>query len=91
VSETTSPIEVGPVAGRPSRDRALLRAYEPVLRFTEGELFRPIPVGPYVAQCSLWSDGSENSAAPLVLSGRLTLERLGDLGERFRDRRLYLR
>jgi hypothetical protein len=91
VSGTTSAIEVGSVAGRPSRDRALLRAYEPVLRLTEGELFRPVAVDPYVAQCSLWSDGPENSAALLVPSGRLTLERLGDLGDRFRDRRLYLR
>jgi hypothetical protein len=91
VSGTTSALEVGSVAGRPSRDRTLLRAYEPVLRFTEGELFRPIAVGPYVALCSFRSDGPENSAAPLVPSGRLILERLGDLGERFRDRRLYLR
>ncbi len=35
-------------------DRALLRAYEPVVRFTKGELFLPTDVEGYVARCSLW-------------------------------------
>jgi hypothetical protein len=30
----------------PAADLALLRAYEPVVRFTEGELFLPTAVGP---------------------------------------------
>ena len=46
--------------------RALLRAYEPVLRFTAGELFLPTAVGPYVARCSLWAGGPDRAAAPLV-------------------------
>ena len=33
---------------------ALLRAYEPVVRYTHGELFLPTAVGPYVQRCSLW-------------------------------------
>ena len=37
-------------------DLALLRAYEPVLRYTAGELFLPTSVGPYLARCSLWAD-----------------------------------
>jgi hypothetical protein len=72
-------------------DRALLRAHEPVLRFTAGELFLPTSVTGYVAQCSLWTGGPDRSAAPLVAAGRVTLHRLADLGERFRDRPLYLR
>jgi hypothetical protein len=77
---------------RPSRDAwALLRTYEPVLRFTDGELFLPTPVAPYVGQCSLWAGGPSRSAAPLVPAGRLTIDRLGDVGEQFRDRPLYLR
>lgn len=87
--------EPTPAAGPGARpavdDRALLRAHEPVLRFTEGELFLPTSVAGYVAQCSLWTGGPRRSAAPLVAAGLLTLHRLAELGERFRDRLLYLR
>jgi hypothetical protein len=81
---------ISSVASAPD-DRELLRAHEPVLRYTEGELFLPIAVGPYVTQCSLWEGGRERAAAPLVPAGELTLDRLGELGARFRDRPLYLR
>ena len=81
---------ISAVADAPD-DRELLRAHEPVLRYTEGELFLPIAVGPYVTQCSLWEGGRERAAAPLVPAGELTLDRLGELGARFRDRPLYLR
>jgi hypothetical protein len=81
----------GRCAGPGLDDRALLRAHEPVLRFTEGELFLPTSVAGYVARCSLWTGGQQRSAAPLVAAGLLTLERLAELGERFRDRPLYLR
>ena len=37
-------------------DLVLLRTYEPVLRYTAGELFLPTAVGPYLARCSLWAD-----------------------------------
>ncbi len=72
-------------------DQTLLRTYEPVLRFTEGELFLPTSVAPYVAQCSLRAGGPDRSTAPLVPAGRLTLDRLGELSEQHRDRPLYLR
>ena len=42
-------------AERIAADLALLRAHEPVVCYTRGELFLPTAVGPYVAQCSLWS------------------------------------
>ncbi len=71
--------------------RTLLRTYEPVLWFTEGELFLPTSVGPYVTQCSLRAGGPDRSTAPLVPAGRLALDRLGELGEQLRDRPLYLR
>jgi hypothetical protein len=35
-------------------DLWLLRRYEPVLRFTKGEHFLPMPVERYLAKCSLW-------------------------------------
>ncbi len=87
---TESTGSVSAVADAPD-DRELLRAHEPVLRYTEGELFLPMAVGPYVTQCSLWEGGRERAAAPLVPAGVLTLDRLGELGGRFRDRPLYLR
>ncbi|MCW0211819.1 MAG: hypothetical protein OJJ54_00505 [Pseudonocardia sp.] len=68
-------------------DLELLRAYEPVVRYTEGELFLPIAVEPYVAQCSLWSEGE----TPLVAAGELTLDDLCEAGLRYRDQPLYLR
>ncbi|MGI8449164.1 MAG: hypothetical protein ACR2MP_18695, partial [Streptosporangiaceae bacterium] len=35
-------------------DLGLLQCYEPVLRFTQGELFLPMPVEDYLGKCSLW-------------------------------------
>ena len=74
-------------------DLALLRAYEPVVRFTEGELFLPTAAGPYVERCGLWvapADGRE-AAELLVAPGELEVERLGRLGREHRDRSLQLR
>jgi hypothetical protein len=88
----TSPSSPTPAAApRPRGDDELLRAHEPVLRFTRGELFLPTTVGRYVAQCSLWAGGPGWSAEPLVPAGELDLDRLGELGRGFRDRPLYLR
>ena len=42
-------------------DLRLLRRYEPVLRFTEGELFLPMPVEAYLGKCSLWRTGAKRS------------------------------
>ena len=69
----------------------LLRRYEPVLRFTDGELFLPADVGSYVAQCSLWAAGSGRGGSQLLSAGGVTLDRLDDLGRRFRDHALHLR
>lgn len=51
-------------------DRTLLHRYEPVLRFTQGEMFFPTAVEPYLARSSLWR-----------VSGPGTHTRLGDVGE----------
>ena len=75
----------------PDTDLGLLRAYEPVIRFTKGELFFPTAVGPYVSRCSLWAAGPTGDASLIVAAGELTLERLSAEGIRHRDRRLFLR
>ena len=66
-------------------DRALLRAHEPVVRYTKGELFFPTAVGPYVAQCSLWAGVRGRDATLLVPAGELTLERLSEEASAHRD------
>ncbi|MFY9929692.1 MAG: NPP1 family protein [Streptosporangiaceae bacterium] len=40
-----------------AEDLRLLRRYEPVLRFTQGELFLPMRVEDYLEKCSLWRTG----------------------------------
>jgi hypothetical protein len=72
-------------------DLSLLRAYEPVVRFTKGELFFPTAVGPYVAHCSLWAGDADEQATCLVASGRLTIERLCDEAVRHQNLPLSMR
>ena len=76
-------------------DLALLRAYEPVLRYTAGELFLPTSVDAYLAKCSLWADdgGSRRKrrVEELVAAGELTPDGLAAAGIRHRNRPLYLR
>lgn len=62
-----------------------------MIRFTQGELFFPTSVRPYVEQCSLWVGRAGGAAALLVPARELTLPGLGQAGRDHRDRRLYLR
>lgn len=54
-------------------DIALLRRFEPVLRFTRGEQFFPMDVEPYVRLCSLWTRRPSGEITCLVEQGKLTL------------------
>ena len=72
-------------------DLALLRAHEPVVRYTSGELFLPTAVDPYVAQCSLWAGGRGGDATERAQRGELTLERLSREGIAHRESQLFLR
>jgi hypothetical protein len=72
-------------------DLAMLRAYEPVVRYTKGELFFPTSVGAYVARCSLWVDAPGGDPTLIVPAGELTLERLCEEGVAHPDRPLFLR
>lgn len=60
----------------PTGDLALLRRFEPVLRFTQGEQFFPMSVEPYVRACSLWVQRPDEVAVQLVAANQLDLERL---------------
>ena len=53
----TNPAAVGPErasAARDADDLELLRRYEPILRFTHGELFFPMPAELYVEASTCW-------------------------------------
>jgi hypothetical protein len=60
----------------PASDNALLRRFEPIVRFTRGERFFPMDVGRYVRQCSLWVQEPNEPPKVVVPQGDLTLDRL---------------
>jgi len=82
--------DVAPGESGQDSDLALLRAYEPIVRYTKGELFLPTAVGPYVAQCSLWVANRGAGPTMIVPTGKLTLERLSEESVTHRDRPLFL-
>ncbi len=71
-------------------DLDLLRKYEPVVRFTAGELFFPCAIEGYLARCSLWSADSERESKQLVAPGQLTPDSLGSYRSVSLGSRLYL-
>ena len=72
-------------------DLSLLRKFEPVIKYTQGELFFPCAVDEYVKQCSLWMRDEEGLAHNLVPAGQLTLEKLAEHRETPEGQTLYLR
>ncbi|MEV4416027.1 hypothetical protein [Catellatospora sp. NPDC049609] len=72
---------------------ALVRRFEPVLAFTAGELFHPMPVEQYLAGAALWSsrrDG-QGTATLLVDHGQLDPRRLAEQARANPDAPLFLR
>jgi hypothetical protein len=71
------------VASRPVRrsvsDYDLVRRYEPILRFTEGELYFPSDIDRYVASSSLWVNHRDGRGEQLLAEGEVTLENLGEM------------
>ncbi len=73
------------------KDLALLRRYEPVVCYTQGELFFPSAVEGYVSRCSLWQQDEQGERQLLVPAGELTLEKLSLFDEIQHNGKLYLR
>ena len=71
-------------------DLELLRRYEPVVRYTNGEMFFPCTVDEYLAQCHLWMADQERQATLLAQPGELTTDRLATYRTVPREHRLYL-
>jgi hypothetical protein len=57
-------------------DMELLRHYEPVIHFTQGEQFFPTDVIRYVQECSLWAHTPDGRDELLVRQDDMSLERL---------------
>jgi hypothetical protein len=57
-------------------DLELLRAFEPVVRFTGGEHFFPMDVERYVRACSLWLYHPDDHDEQVVPEGELTIDKL---------------
>ncbi|MDQ4075943.1 MAG: NPP1 family protein, partial [Chloroflexota bacterium] len=72
-------------------DLELLRQYEPVIRFTKGEMFFPSAVDEYVACCSLWERDDRGRVRKLVAKGELDLERLAEFDHVPLGHQFYLR
>ncbi|HEY3336743.1 MAG TPA: hypothetical protein VGK16_16055 [Candidatus Limnocylindrales bacterium] len=72
-----------PAAGPrdPVADEALLRRFEPILKFTHGELFYPIPAERYLEASDLLGGTSVHDWQVLVPAGELNEARLMELGD----------
>lgn len=66
---------------RDAGDEGLLRRFEPILRFTHGELFFPTPATGYVARCDLLSGPPLGESRVIIPEGELTPEALAALGD----------
>ncbi|MGH3148378.1 MAG: hypothetical protein ACRDTR_21560, partial [Rubrobacter sp.] len=60
---------------------ALLRRFEPVIRFTKGEWFYPMDAEPYVDACSLWVERPGEDPVCVVPAGELSLDLLAQQPE----------
>ena len=69
------------VASTELEPAALLRAFEPVVRFTKGESFFPVDVGPYVAHAALWRRTSDDETELAAQPGDLDLSSLAEAGD----------
>jgi hypothetical protein len=57
----------------------LLRRFEPILRFTRGEIYFPTDVDRYLASSSLWVNYRDGREEQLLGEGEVTPENLGAL------------
>lgn len=73
--------------------RALVSSFEPVLHFTEGELFCPMPAEQYLAGAALWASPRDGRGAPTLLvdHGELDAETLAATARAHPDAALFLR
>lgn len=74
-----------------TNDLELLRAYEPVVCYTNGEMFFPAATDEFVKRASLWINGPGGYAEELIPEGELTPDKLAEFDEVPPKHTLYLR
>jgi hypothetical protein len=74
-----------------STDVEILRAFEPVVRYTKGEKFYPMAVEPYLHASSLWLYVPDGPDEEVVAEGDLTVDRLIEPREAAFGSLFYLR
>jgi hypothetical protein len=57
-------------------DLELLRQYEPIVRYTDGEMFYPCAVDEFINGASLWMTDEHGNDQLLIPAGELTVEKL---------------
>ncbi len=72
-------------------DLELLRQYEPIVCYTNGEMFFPTATDEFVKGASLWINGPNGYVRELVPEGELTPEKLATFDEVPPEHTLYLR
>ncbi len=96
MTETVGKESTGQLAGsdpqpRTQTDYELLRRYEPVLRYTRGELFFPTNIEAYLRCCSLNVEDDSGKEFEAVRAGELTVERLSGAEDEWPGRVKHLR
>ena len=72
-------------------DTDLLRRFEPVVRYTDGEMFFPTSVDGYLRYCGLWQRDARGKAAQMLEPGTVTAEDLPKYDSRSAEDYLFLR
>ncbi len=72
-------------------DLELLRRFEPIVRYTQGEYFFPMAVDPYIAECDLWAGSPRGGHTRLVPHGELSVDTLPIWQAKVPDQSLFLR
>lgn len=72
-------------------DLKLLRKYEPVLRFTKGEIYFPTDIDRYIKNCSLWVSHANKKDEKIVAEGELTPKKLAAKRDLQQGDVLYMR
>jgi hypothetical protein len=74
-----------------STDVEILRAFEPVVRYTRGEKLFPMDVDRYVEACSLWLYHPDDRDEQMIQEGSLTMDALVEQREAAFGSLFYLR
>lgn len=72
-------------------DLELLRAYEPIVRYADGEMFYPCAVDEFINGASLWITDDRGKDRQLVPTGDLTVEKLADFDQVPPEHTLHMR